>query len=152
MCSFCDTKGKHYSDKCEINSDVNTRFENIKNTNRCYNCFGSDHEKKDCKKKMPCYISKGNHDTGSRKRKTDNEQEKHSLAVNNETYVLLQTVKVIADVKEIKEVAIKIVFYSCPQQTYITKKDAKKLNLTSIRKFKMAVKPFGKGHDEGKRI
>ena len=59
--------------------------------NRCFNCLGSNHEKRDCKKKIRCYICKGNHNTALCMGETDNEQEKHSLAVNNETYVLLQT-------------------------------------------------------------
>ena len=78
----------------------------------------------------------------------NNEQEKHLLAVNNENYALLQTANgYIADVKEINEVAVKIIFDSCSQQTYVTQKVAKKLNLKPIRKFKMAVNLFGKGHE-----
>ena len=110
------------SDKCEIITDVNARFEKIKNTNLCFNCLGSNHRKRDCKKKIRCHICKGNHNTALCMR-NNNEQEKHSLAVNNENYVLLQTAKVyIADVKEIKEVAVKIIFDSCSQQTYVTQK------------------------------
>ena len=38
-CVFCDTNSKHYSDKCEIITDVNAHFEKIKNTNLYFNCL-----------------------------------------------------------------------------------------------------------------
>ena len=65
----------------------------------------------------------------------------------NENFVLLQTAMgFIADVKEEKELEIRIVFDSCSQQTYMTEKVARKLNLTP--ELKINIKPFGKDNEE----
>ena len=37
---FCDTKGKHYINKCEISSDANSRYEMIKKYEPLFQLFG----------------------------------------------------------------------------------------------------------------
>ena len=92
-------------------------------------------------------LVKGNHNTVlCRKRKSN---DKYSLVTTNENFVLLQTaVGFITDVKEKEELEIRIVFDSCSQQTYITEKVARKLNLTPSRELKIYIKPFGKDIEE----
>ena len=91
-CVFCGMK--HYSDKCETVNDVEARVE--------INCLEGNHQKKDCRTQVKCYICKGSHNTALCRNKKDIEN-KFSLVTNTENYVLLQTaVGVIADVKEKK--------------------------------------------------
>ena len=121
-CVFCGGKG-HYSDKCQIVTDVSSRVEKLKEMRCCFNCLRPSHRKKDCRKNIKCYTCKGNHHTAL----CFKENEKHSLVNINEDHVLLQTATgFITDVKEKQEVEIRIVFDSCSQQTYITEEIAKK--------------------------
>ena len=144
ICAFCDNKG-HYSDKCTIVTDVNARRDKLKRSRCCFNCLRPGHTKKNCRISVKCFICKmrGSHNTALCT-KYSQDEEPHSLVVNNNNLVLLQTANAFAgDINDTKFELVKIVFDSCSQQTYITESLAKSLNLKPIREVNMSIKSFG---------
>ena len=48
-CVFCN--GNHWSDQCNIVSEITSRKEHLKRTNRCFLCLKENHKLKECQKK-----------------------------------------------------------------------------------------------------
>lgn len=145
-CVFCGKN--HYNDKCSKVIDVNARLEILKNARLCFNCFRKNHQKKECMKNVKCYTCKGAHNTALCRQKKD-EKDKTTLIANNGNYVMLQTATCfVSDTAEKKEIEVRVVLDSCSQQTYITDKLVKKLNLTAMKDVNLSIRPFGKETDD----
>ena len=75
-CVFCD--GNHWSDKCRIVSDVQTRKELLKKGNHCFMCLKTDHISRNCQKTKPCFYCKKLHNSAIYSEKTSSENSKVS--------------------------------------------------------------------------
>ena len=141
-CVFCKSNN-HYSDRCDVITDVEARLTHLKKNRCCFNCLKVGHSKKNCRFDIECYKCQttGNHCTAlCMKEKRD----ASSFVVSDNQTVLLQTaVAYAANEKEANLQQVKIVLDSCSQQTYITENVVKKLKLQPLREVKTLVKPFG---------
>ena len=55
-CVFC--RGQHFSDKCNVVSDVEARKEFLRKAGKCFLCLRSGHVLRDCERKKGCYYCK----------------------------------------------------------------------------------------------
>ena len=111
MCFFCQNVD-HYSDKCNILTEIDKRRELLKRNRLCLNCLRGGHTKKNCRKQITCFKSKTD----------DNSKEDFSNnLVKSNTLILLQTANaIVTDEKENQCYAVKILLDPGSQQTFIT--------------------------------
>ena len=57
LCVFCGDKN-HFSDKCDVITDISTRKEKLRDLRCCYKCLKPYHIAKNCRKKIFCYKCK----------------------------------------------------------------------------------------------
>ena len=172
FCRFCQSK-EHYSDQCTVVTAQSARREILRKNRCCFNCLKPGHSKKDCKITIKCFKCgiTGNHPTALCQQ-TNTKEEKHekSEEKNDETIsltelqtaviveksqnlvddsgtVLLQTANGIAE-SESRALGVRVLFDSGAQQTYITEKVVKDLNLSPIRQVNMCVKTFGSSREK----
>ena len=149
-CVFCGNK-EHYSDKCDVITDIDLRMEKLKERRCCFKCLRADHHiAKNCPKKVFCYRCKtrNKHNTALCKEESAS---KVQLVAGSDESILLQTANgYIGDEKEERMEKIKILLDSCSQQTFISERVAKKLKLCPIREIKMTIKAFG--NNQGKEM
>ncbi|XP_066923450.1 uncharacterized protein [Clytia hemisphaerica] len=173
FCRFCQSTD-HYSDQCTIVTTNSARREILKKNHCCFNCLKPGHSKKECKTTIKCYKcgTSGNHptalcqQTNTKGEKTDEKSEekndetlsltelqtaviieKSQNLVDDSGTVLLQTANGIAE-SDNKARGVRVLFDSGAQQTYITEKVVKDLNLSPIRKVNMCVKTFGSSKEK----
>ena len=60
-CPYCNKN--HSAFNCTEISDVNTKREIVRKTNRCFNCLIPGHQSKDCRSKFNCQVCKERHHT-----------------------------------------------------------------------------------------
>ncbi|KAF8769850.1 Protein P like protein [Argiope bruennichi] len=62
FCAFCDTNG-HWPQDCNVVTDINSRKQKLKNSNRCFLCTNRGHNVNNCprKDKARCYKCKKRH-------------------------------------------------------------------------------------------
>lgn len=163
-CIFC--KNEHYSDRCNIVTDVKKRQEIVRQNRICFKCLKSGHMKKDCRSRVKCYKCKmeNSHptalcnrderlynsnpeDEGSRDPNKEGES-KVGCFIKSNTSTLLQTANALAFKKNDQFCAVKLLLDSGAQQSFIDEKIAKKLNLKSIEKIKIKVSGFRSEKEE----
>ena len=119
---FCDSD-EHYSDQCNIVSDIEKPKELLKKNCLCYNCLKGCHQRKMCKVKIKCCKCKKeeNHYTALCNPKYRNNVAGDSAItclIKNNTSVLLQTANVlISDKKCEKHLGVKLLLDPGSQQT-----------------------------------
>ena len=98
-CVFC--RGNHWSDKCKVISDPETRKEYLRKGNRCFLCLNQSHISRNCSKAKTCYYCEGLHNSTICAKKKDSLEksgnpadETNTNAVHNKTPVLLQTAEI----------------------------------------------------------
>ena len=94
-CLFC-YKTDHYSDQCQIGTDLKARREILKKNRTCFKCLKPGHTKPNCKNNMKCHKCKkeGDHHTAlcNPNKVNDNPpKEEITYLVKNNTNILLQT-------------------------------------------------------------
>ena len=140
-CCFCKSEA-HYSDRCDVAVDVQARRDILKKERYCFNCLKQGHFKKDCRTKIKCYKFKslGSHHAALCEFQSTNGTVNF---VSLDTTILLQTADAkIVNSKNYYYVA-KVLFHSCSQQTYISEKVVRKLNLIALQEINVGVKAFG---------
>ena len=159
QCVFCSSE-EHYSDRCDVITDIYQRRQKLKDDNRCFRCLRQGHNSRACRSKIYCYSCKAqnNHNTALcmiDKNESNTtvvaSEESESLKGESNTNiagidesVLLQTANgYVADIKEERMTKAKILLDSCSQQTFIVEDVVKKLNCKPLRKVNMCVKSFG---------
>ena len=146
-CAFC--KKNHYSDKCNVVTDVKERTRIVKEKRLCFKCLAGTHVSRNCMSKKSCYRCKGGHHTAlceqenpakSEKNPTAEKEDSEAHVSDSRTSVLLQTARgMISDTAEKKSVNVKILLDACSQCTYFTEKVVNQLNLQPIDSKKMTV-------------
>ena len=105
---FCQNVD-HYSDKCNILTEIDKRRELLKRNRLCFNCLRGGHTKKNCRKQIKC------------KTDDDNKEDFSNNLVKSNTLILLQTANaIVTNEKENQCCAVKILLDSGSQQTFIT--------------------------------
>ena len=92
-CLFC-YKTDHYSDQCQIVTDLKARREILKKNRICFKCLKPGHTKSYCKSSIKCYKCKkeGDHHTAlcnSNKVRDNSAEEDITCLVKNNTKILL---------------------------------------------------------------
>ena len=57
LCVFCGDRN-HFSDKCDVITDITARKEKLRDLRCCYKCLKSYHIAKNCRKRIFCYKCK----------------------------------------------------------------------------------------------
>ena len=131
-CCFCKS-GAQNSDRCNAVVDVQARQYILKKERYCFNCLKQGYSKKDCRTKIKRYKCKslGSHHTALFEFLSTNDTPNF---VSRDTTILLQT----ADAKIVNNTnyhyVAKVLFDSCSQQTYVSEKVVRKLNLMARNK------------------
>lgn len=60
-CVFC--RGPHWSDKCTVITERNTRRDFLRKGGRCFLCLKDGHKVSECPKSKPCFYCKGLHNS-----------------------------------------------------------------------------------------
>lgn len=141
-CVFCE--GCHWSDKCPVITDVASRKECLKKSNRCFLCFRENHKQNQCQKKKPCFYCRGIHNSAlcfqKNKKKGDSpgtekepSQVTHQNHVqNNSNNVFLQTADVmLKNPTTDQSVQVQVLFDGGSQRTYISDRARRMLNLNT---------------------
>ena len=55
--------GNHWSDKCKVISELETRKEYLRKGNRCFLCLNQSHTSRNCSKTKTSYYCKGLHNS-----------------------------------------------------------------------------------------
>ena len=140
-CCFCKSEA-HYSDRCDAVVDVQARRDILKKEYYRFNCLKQGRSKKDYRTKLKCYKCKslGSHHTALCEFQSTNGT---ANFVSRDTTISLQT----ADAKIVNNknyhYVIKVLFDSCSQQTYISEKVVRNLNLMALQEINFVVKAFG---------
>ena len=124
-------KSDHYSNQCEVVTDLKKRFKIVKSNKCCFKCLRHGHGRANCTSKFRCFKCKSDsHHTAICKLTNGNNDGAMSLLVNHNTNVLFQTAQWnIKDVNEMKSLAICVLFDSCSQRTYISNRVVNLLSL-----------------------
>ena len=129
-CCFCKIE-VHYCDRCGAVVDVQARQDTLKKERYYFDCLKQGHFKEDCHTKIKCYKCKslGSHHTALCEFQLTNGT---ANFVSRDTTILLQT----TDAKVVNNrnfhCVAKVLFDSCSQQTYISEKVVRKLNLMAL--------------------
>ena len=153
ICVFCHQN--HYSDKCNLITDVERRKEIVRKNRMCFRCLMTGHPIRKCRNRNNCYRCKSPHhhtaicDKDLRReirvpKKSEFEEETASNLVNSQTSILLQTASgIIADNVEIRSRNIKILLDPGSQRSYVTNRIVKQIDLKPVGTRTMNVKTFG---------
>ena len=153
-CVFC--RGSHFSDKCSVILDCETRKKFLTENEKCFLCLGSGHLSRNCVKKKTCYYCKGMHSSAicynkinstkteeKEKNETETEIDKNETAANcssSISSILLQTAEIIVENPlNKKEVRVKILFDQGSQGCHITKRIK---NILDLKPYSKAWKRF----------
>ena len=128
-CLFC-YKTDHYSDQCQIVTDLKARREILKKNRICFKFLKPGHAKPSCKSSIKCYKCKkeGDHHTAlcNPNKVSDNSKEEEIVTDKNETQVC----------------AIKSLLDAGSQQTFITQRVVDELKLKLLREINKKVSSF----------
>ena len=128
-CVFCQSVN-HYSDKCNIVTEVDIRRELLKRNWLCFNCLRGGHTKKNCRKQIIYFKCKteGQHtalwnplqkQTQSYVTDDNGKEDSSTNLVKSNTSILLQTANaIVTDEKENQCCAVKIFSDPGSQQTF----------------------------------
>lgn len=121
ICAFC--KGRHYSDKCSIITDVSQRNYLLRKAGKCFKCLRSGHLQRKCSSAKLCFYCKGDHNSAlCENREFENTKETRNLLVKSSTSVLLQTAVVNVSNKNKQSVLARVVFDSGSERSYISER------------------------------
>ena len=152
-CVFC--RKPHWSDKCTVLTDCESRKNFLKRGGRCFLCLKPNHKSKDCDKKKTCFYCKGFHNSAicaqrSTKPKLEKDDSPNEFTKtchvkeNIKSTILLQTAEtIIENPVTSKQVKIKMLFDSGSQRTYISNRIKNFLNLKPESTEQVDVSTFG---------
>ena len=146
-CLFC-YKTDHYSDQCQIVTDLKARREILKKNRICFKFLKPGHAKPNCKSSVKCYKCKkeGDHHTAlcNPNKVSDNSTEEEiTCLVKNNTKILLQTANtLVTDKNETQVCAIKSLLDAGSQQTFLTQRVVDELKLKPLREINKKVSSF----------
>ena len=165
-------KGGHQSSECRTVKSVEARRAIVQKERRCFICLIPNHTAEKCHKRSTLSCSKCNgkhHEAICDKNLPDeNLQREDGEDTNNEARimtlvnstddssnqdpenncVLLQTALAeVTDEKKTKILEARIIFDNCSQRSFITEKLRQKLNLPTLRRSFLNLKPFGVKED-----
>ena len=140
-CLFC--RGPHYSDKCDIVTDLQTRKDHVKKLKRCFICLKPDHTMRNCTSTRGCYYCKGKHNSAICD-KRESPKGTTNLHVRSETSVLLQTAQVYITSKSGNQVKVRALLDSGSQKSFISKRIRNILKLPTKGVENLTIATFGK--------
>ena len=141
-CLFC-YKADHYSDQCQIITDLKARREMLKKNRISFKCLKPGHTKPNCKSSIKCYKCKkeGDHHTAlcNPNKVNDNSTEEGiTCLVQNNTNILLQAANaLVTDKNETQVCPIKLLLDPGSQQTIITQRLVDALKLKPLHEINM---------------
>ena len=159
-CVFCNNNN-HYSDKCNVVTDMKKRVDIIQNGRLCFRCLRGRHPARNCNATVKCFKCQStthhtaicesdhgkSHDEKMRKQKDEEVPSSNNLLSANRDSVMLQTIKVkVADVQDKSTVTCNLLLDGGSQRTYISERLARKLNLPTQDIGEMKISSFG-DHD-----
>ena len=147
VCVFCGNKS-HYSNKCDIATEVNLRKQKLRELIYCFECLRGNHIARNCCQKVFYYRCKAQnrHNTAICEKEW---QSSGILVTGSDKSILLQTANgYITDKKEKKLEEINILLDNCSQQTFISERIVKRLGLNPVKEIDRKINAFGT--DKGK--
>ena len=160
-CVFCKCED-HYSDQCRIITDIDTRREILKKENICFKCLKPGHIKKNCRNKIKCFRCKAeeNHHTALcypenySQHTTNSDQNNSSITppaneqtatclVKSDTTIVLQAASAcVMNKREDQFCVVNVLFDTGSQQTFISDRLVKELNLAPLCQINVEVRAF----------
>ena len=140
-CVFCE--GNHWSDKCNVVTDVQARKDMLKKANRCFMCLKTDHISRNCQKTKPCFYCKKLHNSAICSEKTNRGTKAATNYAANISSVFLQTAEIeIENPENKKQVKIKCLLDPGAQMSFLTDRVKNALNLKPISEENSLVNVF----------
>ena len=137
----------HYSDKCNIVTEIDKRRQLLKSNRLCFNCLRGGHTKKNCRNQMKCFKCKTeSHHTAlcnplQKQTQSYVTDDSSTNLVKSNTLILLQTANaIVTDEKENQCCAVKILLDPRSQQIFITQRAVKELKLKPLCELNMGVR------------
>ena len=142
-CHLCT--GNHFSDKCDVYSDIDERKSKISELGLCFICLKPKHKAQDCKSGRNCfYCKKPHHSAICPKTVSQHENEENSLVSENSSEsTLMQTATAQVTSPNGKAARCRMLFDSASQRTYVRARIAKRLNLPVKRSETLSINSFG---------
>ena len=154
LCVFCDST-THYSDKCDVVTDVRLRLVKVREINLCFRCLKAGHRANRCKNKkvycFRCKVKNKHHTALCDKELDDNGQQKTLATGSDDMAVVLQSATgfLCDDENEKRVVKSNILLDNCSQQTFITERIAQKLELKVVVEKQKNINAFGSSKGTG---
>ena len=147
---FC--AGEHKAQKCPSVTKLETRKFILKKSGRCFMCLKQGHIVRNCPEKMKCFICTRRHHMSICDFETTGVDESSTnvasgyLKVNHINSVLLQTARAsVLSTDEKHSSNLRILFDSGSQNSFISPRARKILNLETTTSKNMTIKAFGGG-------
>ena len=154
LCAFCESTS-HYSDKCDVVTDVRLRLLKVKELKLCYRCLKVGHRANRCRnKKSYCFRCKvkNKHHTALCEKDLDDDGQQTTLATQDEekAVVLQSATGFLCDGVDEKQITkANILLDNCSQQTFITERIVVKLKLKAVGEKKRSINAFGSNKGTG---
>ena len=142
VCIFCGNMN-HFSDRCDIITDVNLRKQKIRELRFCYKCLKPNHIAKNCRKKIFCYKCKTQNKHHTAICDTELRSSSTNVTRSDKSVILQSASGYVTDETEKKFEEIKILLDNCSQQTFITDRVVKKLGLNPVAEVERKINAFG---------
>ena len=152
LCVFC--RREHPSKSCDVVTKPEVRKSIVTKEKRCFVCLSASHQAGDCKKKWKCFKCGGRHNYAICTFKKPDEDQKSESASSNVNLsrvntIILRTAKAEISSRDGKKSAqVRILLESGSQQSYISHKTKKLLNLKTQEKRTVSIKSFGNAKRE----
>ena len=159
-CPYCQQK--HFPDKCNIVTNVETRRNLLKSQSRCFLCTRKGHNMRECRSKKSCFRCNSRHHTSlcdqidqvkerRKKERVDDVKEENNdntsvnLSMSENNVILMQTaeVNVGSNSKSGNKVKCKLLFDSGSQRSYILKRIQDKVKSPVVRREFISISSFG---------
>ena len=164
LCVYC--RQSHGSAKCSKVTDVKARKNILRRSGRCFKCLNTGHKISVCPSSHKCrkcevdghHISICTGKNDENEKKDDSSKEKkvgdtHNSFTDSYNKILLQTaVGEVGCVGNDKYQAVRLMFDSGSQRSYITESLCSRLNLKKIRTENLVIHTFGNTRSESRNV
>ena len=151
VCVFCESSS-HYSDRCDVITDISLRKQKLKDKRCCFRCMKSNHTANICRTRVFCFRCKktNKHNTAICDAVIPGANQ--NVARSDRSVILQSACAYITDEKETKLEEIEVLLDNCSQQTFVTERMVKKLGLKPKGEVCRKINAFGSEKETVKKL